>query len=436
MTTTLGAAAGAGAAPVDLADLDLPMVSTISDEYLADPRGTWRAVSEQGWLARTELGVNVLPYAANFELVRSRHLTTMGDTILQIQGISDGLLYDYWTQGLIMTQDDEPHARLRKLVVRAFTPRAVDRLRPAMRAVAADLIAGFGPGTADLVTQFTHQYPVEVMARLMGIPTADIAQFGRWSTDLGLLFSFPVAPHRPVVEDALRGLMAYAADLIEQRRSSPGDDLISLMIAAEADGDRLSAADLQWQVVNLTFAGHDTTRNQLAFILAMFAEHPEAWRELAADPSLGPNAVEEGLRLNPVIPATMRTTVGELVYDGVRFPPGTFVILRADTANRDPRAFPDPERLDLRRPNAHQQLTFGGGAHHCLGANLARAEMQEALPLLARALPDLALDGPGEWRPASAMLLGTDSLPVTFACPVTGASAPPVQTDANDRRSS
>ena len=137
------------------------------------------------------------------------------------------------------------------------------------------------------------------MARLMGIPTADIAQFGRWSTDLGLLFSFPVAPHRPVVEDALRGLMAYAAELIEQRRSSPGDDLISLMIAAEEDGDRLSAADLQWQVVNLTFAGHDTTRNQLAFILAMFAEHPDAWRDLAADPSLGANAVGGGPPAQP-----------------------------------------------------------------------------------------------------------------------------------------
>jgi cytochrome P450 len=113
----------------------------------------------------------------------------------------------------------------------------------------------------------------------------------------------------------------------------------------------------------------------------------------------------------------MRTVADDFVHDGVRFPAGTFVILRADCANRDPAVFPDPDRLDLHRTNAHQQLTFGGGVHHCLGAALARAEMQEALPLLAQALPDLAADGPGEWRPASAMLLGTDSLPVRYSSP-------------------
>jgi cytochrome P450 len=403
---------------VDLADLDLPTVSTVSDEYLADPHGVWRGVRERGWLAQTELGVNVLPYAANYEMVRTRALTTMGDSIMRLQGITEGLLYDYWTQGLIMTQDEAPHARLRKLVVRAFTPRAVDRLRPAMRTVAGQLIGDFPAGSVDLVKGFTHQFPVEIMARLMGIPTADIAQFGRWSTDLGLLFSFPVAPHRETVEAALTGLLDYAAELIAERRADATagrtDDLISLLIAAEEDGDRLSSAELQWQVVNLTFAGHDTTRNQLAFVLDMFARHPDAWRALAADPALAPTAVEEGLRLNPVIPATMRTTVDDFVHDGVRFPAGTFVILRADCANRDPAVFADPERLDLHRANAHQQLTFGGGVHHCLGAALARAEMQEALPLLAQALPGLALDGPGERRPASAMLLGTDSLPVRF----------------------
>jgi cytochrome P450 len=406
-------------AVVDLADLDLPPVSTVSDEYLADPDAVWRRVRQDSWLAQTELGVNVLPYAANYEMVRTRQLTTMGDSIMQLQGITEGLLYDYWTQGLIMTQDDVPHGRLRKLIVRAFTPRAVDRLRPTMRTVAQQLIDDFPPGQVDLVKQFTHQFPVEIMARLMGIPTADIGQFGRWSTDLGLLFSFPVAPHREVVEAALKGLLGYAADLIASRRAdgARGDDLISLMIAAEEDGDRLSSAELQWQVVNLTFAGHDTTRNQLAFILAMFCEHPDEWRTLGADPSLAPNAIEEGLRLNPVIPATMRTVADDFVHDGVRFPAGTFVILRADCANRDPAVFPDPDRLDLHRTNAHQQLTFGGGVHHCLGAALARAEMQEALPLLAQALPDLAADGPGEWRPASAMLLGTDSLPVRYSSP-------------------
>lgn len=406
-------------AVVDLADLDLPTVSTVSDEYLADPVAAWRQAGEQSWLAHTELGVNVLPYAANYHMVRTRQLATMGDTIMQLQGITEGLLYEYWTQGLIMTQDDAPHARLRKLVARAFTPKSVDRLRPDMRTVARQLIDDFPPGHVELVEAFTHRFPVEIMARLMGIPAGDIAQFGRWSTDLGLLFSFPVAPFYDRVEAALEALLAYSAELIADRRASGvrGDDLISLMMAAEEDGDRMSSAELQWQIVNLTFAGHDTTRNQLTFTLEMFCEHPDEWRALAEDPSLAPNAVEEGMRLHPVIPATMRNAVDDFVHDGVRIPAGTFVILRADTANRDPEVFPDPDRLDLRRPNAHQQLTFGGGVHHCLGAALARAEMQEALPLLARALPDLAADGPSERAEASALLIGAEALPVRFSSP-------------------
>lgn len=403
----------------DLGDLDLPYVSTTSDEFLADPHAVWRRLRSDHWLVRTELAVNVLPYRANFEMLRTRQLTTMGDTILRVQGILEGPMYGYWTDGLIMCMDDDRHARLRKLLFKPFTPGAVDRFRPMMREVIHRLVDEWRErGECDFVKEFSHRYPVEIMARLLGLPTDDIDVYARWAIDIGLLFSFPVAPVRDRAETAISSLYDYAGTIIERRRKDPGDDLLSALIAAEEDGERLTYDELRWQVVNLTFAGHDTTKNSTTFLMRLFCEHPDQWQKLREDPSLANNAIDEGMRFDPVIPATMRTVPADFVYDGVRFPPGTPIILRADAANRDPEVFENPDVFDITRPNADKQLTFGGGVHYCLGANLARAELQEALPVLAEAMPEVHMNGEADWRPRSSMLLGAESMPVAFGCPV------------------
>jgi hypothetical protein len=400
---------------IDLDDLDLPFVSFTSDEYQADPHGVWRRAREQSWLARTEIAVNVIPYKANFEMMRTRQLTTMGDTIMRIQGVLDGPMYRYWTDGLIMCMNDLRHARLRKLLFPAFTPHSVDRFRPMMREVVHRLVGEFRErGECDFVKEFSHRYPVEIMARLLGLPTDDIDVYGQWAVDIGLLFSFPVAPVADRVEKAISNLYEYAGKLIEDRRRNPGDDLLTTLIQVEEDGERLTYDELRWQVVNLTFAGHDTTKNSTTFLMRLFCEHPDQWQKLREDPGLANNAIDEGMRFDPVIPATMRTTVEDFVYDGVRFPPGTPIMLRADTSNRDPAVFDDPDVFDITRRNADKQITFGGGVHYCLGANLARAELQEALPILAEAMPDVRIVGEADWRARSSMLLGAESLPVAF----------------------
>lgn len=250
------------------------------------------------------------------------------------------------------------------------------------------------------------------MARILGIPVIDIDTFEQWSTDIGLSLAFPVAPVLDRVESAIRNLFDYAGALVAERRRTPGDDLISALIAMEADGERLSARELQWIVVNLTFGGHDTTRNQLAYLLRTFCGHPDQWRRVAADPACVAGAIEEGMRLSPAIPATARTVRESSDYDGVRFPPGTLLILRADCANRDPDVFHAPETFDITRENAGKQVTFGGGLHTCLGVYLARTEIAQALPLLARAMPDVRLAGPGQWRPYSNVILGPESMPI------------------------
>lgn len=400
----------------NLLELDLPFVSTMGEEYQVDSHGIWRDVAKDNWLARTEIAVNVLPYKANFEMVRTRQLTTMGDTIMTVQGITDGWMYRYWTEGLIMTMPDEHHARLRKILAPAFTPRSVERFRQDMREVAQRLVDRFkAEGRCDFVRDFSHIYPVEVMARLFGLPTEDIDTYASWAVDIGLLFSFPVQPFREQVEAAVSGLFEYAGELIAARRKDLRDDLLSTLIQIEEGGDRLTTEELQWQVVNMTFAGHDTTKNSMTYLVRQFCEHPDQWRLLRGDLSLVNNAIDEALRMEPVIPTTMRTVVDDYTYDGVVFPAGTPVMLRADTSNRDPSVFFEPDRFDITRHNANQHMTFGGGVHYCLGANLAKAEMQEALPILAEAMPEVHLDGEGVWRPRSSMLLGADSMPIAFA---------------------
>lgn len=395
--------------------LDLPFVETTGAAYQADPHGVWREVRKSSWLARTEIAVNVLPYKANFDMIRTRQLTTMGDSIMRVQHVLDGPMYTYWTDGLIMCMEDTRHARLRKLLFPAFTPAAANRFRPMMREVVTRLVNEFRDrGECDFVKEFSHRYPVEIMARLLGLPTEDLDVYSRWAIDIGLLFSFPVQPVRDRVETAIQNLYEYAGHLIEERRHRPADDLLTTLIHYEEDGDRLSYDELRWQVVNLTFAGHDTTKNSTTFLMRLFCQHPDQWRVLRENPHLADNAIDEGMRFDPVIPATMRTTVDDFVYDGVRFPAGTPIMLRSDTANRDPLVFDDPDRFDITRPNADRQITFGGGVHYCLGANLARAELQEALPILAAAMPDVRMTGEGDFRDRSAMLLGAESMPVAF----------------------
>ena len=164
-----------------------------------------------------------------------------------------------------MPWDGELHGRLRRLQNKVFTPNMVDRMRLAMREVAMRLAGRFaGEGVCDFFADFSTRYPVEIIARILGIPTDELSQFDRWSTDLALVFCFPIEPVRDRVERAIAGLFAYLGELVERRRRRPGDDVISELIAVSDGGDRLSAEELRWQLVNLTFAGHDTTRNQLA----------------------------------------------------------------------------------------------------------------------------------------------------------------------------
>ena len=226
-------------------------------------------------------------------------------------------------------------------------------------------------------------------------------------------FSWDVAAHQEAILKAWDELDAYIDDMVAQRRGTLTDDLISELIRAEDDGDRLSADDLGMLAAGLLMAGTDTTRNQLAASVHVLCDHPDQWALLADHPELANNAVEETMRHSPIAAAALRTAREDVQIAGVVIPAGTLVIANSAAANRDPAVYDEPDRLDITRDEAPPMQTFGAGMHYCLGANLARAELAEALAVMTQRMPNAHRTGPAPWKPLTG-ISGPITLPIEF----------------------
>jgi len=388
-------------------------IDTSDPAYDRDIHAAHRCAREHGWYARTPAGILVLDYHEVLRVLRDRRWRELGRDALALAGITRGPLWE-WFGRIISNQEGAAHTRLRKLVSQAFTPRSADRLRPLMRETALELVERMaGLGRCEFVSAFAAPYPLRVIAALLGVEPRDFQRFSVWSTDLSLAFGSRIAEELPRIEAALAGLRRWADEAIEQRRRTPGPDLISALIAAEEAGERLTTEELRAMTSVLIFGGQDTTQCQLACALATFAAHPEQWQRLAASPELAGTAVEEILRFEPSGSGSPRVATEDLVIRDLELAAGSIALPSGPAANRDPAVYPDPDRFDIARRPALPNLTFGGGEHYCLGAALARAELQEALPILARRLPRLELDGEIEWR-RQALIRGPQHLPIRF----------------------
>lgn len=394
--------------------VEIPFIDTLAPAYDEDIHSAHRRAREQSFAARTPMGLIFLDYPSVHFLLHDKRFRLQGNDALDLAGIRDGSLRRWFGQ-ILSNKEGEPHARLRRLVSRAFTPRQVERLRPMMRATAQEFIDSLARRSrCEFVEAFAAPYPVRVIGALLGVPAADFARFHAWSRDLSLAFGNRIASERPRIEAALANLEDYVDGLIAKLRREPGEDLTSALIGLErAGGDFLDGDELRAMVTVLIFGGQDTTQCQLACALATFARHREAWRNLAARPESAPRAAEEVLRYEPAGSGNPRTALADLEYRGLRIPAGTVVHPSTPAANRDPGIYPDPDRFDVERDHGEPQLTFGGGVHFCLGASLARFEIAEVLPLLARRMPALELDGPIEWRHGS-LIRGPERLPIRF----------------------
>jgi cytochrome P450 len=316
----------------------------------------------------------------------------------------------------LITADPPRHRQLRSLVTQAFTPKAVDALAPRISALTEELLDGIASqGSADLIAELAYPLPVIVIAELMGIPAEDRDRFKHWSdvivsqTQTGAQTADHSSTNREMTE--------YFLTLIEYRRRQPGTDLISNLLVAEIDGQKLSVAELLGFCSLLLVAGNETTTNLIGNAVLSFTEQPGTMERLRAGPSLLPHAIEEVLRYRSPVQSMYRVTATDTTLGDVHVPAGAPLVAWIGSANRDERQFREPEQFDIdRTPNRH--LAFGHGIHFCLGAPLARLEARIALQGILDRLPGLTL-APGARleRMDSTIIYGVKELPVSWTTP-------------------
>ncbi|AGL19427.1 cytochrome P450 [Actinoplanes sp. N902-109] len=295
----------------------------------------------------------------------------------------------------MLRKNPPDHTRMRRLAAGVFTARRVGRLRPVIEAQVAagldELAAHARDGVVDVMTRLAYPLPIAVICVLLGVPPADRADFRRLAEALTAVLEVRFgAAEAAAAHAAAKELEAYFAALIAVRRQEPQDDLVTALAAAHAaDGETLTAGELMGNLALLLVAGFETTTNLIGNGVRLLLQHPAHAARLRADPGLAPGFVEEILRYDPPVQLTERFAGSDRVLAGVPVPAGGELILLLGAANRDPRRFPGPDRFDPDRPG-NAPLSFGAGAHYCLGAPLARLEAQVALPALLRRFPELA----------------------------------------------
>lgn len=393
-------------------ELELPFLDATQIVGREELRSRLAEVRAQHWLARTPIGYVLTNHEDVTALLRDRRWHSAVRILNRLNGVPERSD----RPESVLSAEGETHARLRRLVAPAFSPKAADRLRPFMRQVINGLVDKIvDAGSCEFVEAICEPYPIPIICELLGAPKEDWRDFSRWATDLLRVFNGNWAEDGPAIESARVELDDYVEALIADRRDKPADDLLTDLIAAEEAGDRLSTAELVVMVEAVILGGTDTTRNQLGCSVALFTSYPDQWTLLAERPELATTAVEESMRFLGAVRGSGRYASEELEFKGVTFPENSVMMLSLVGANFDESVFENPERFDITRPGIGQNLSLGSGIHYCLGSSLARAELQEALPILAQRLPNLALDGDVEWKPNRSGIWGPQRLPIRYS---------------------
>lgn len=387
--------------------------------FRVNPFPTYRRMLEEASIHQTPLGGYVLSRHADC-LAALEHPNTSHDprnsTLFQTMQ-AERFLGDWNRRRSFLFMDPPDHTRLRRLVSKAFTRRVVEGLRSRIGELVEQLIDAIEEkGSMELIEDLAYPLPVTIIAEMLGVPTEDAPTFREWSRELARgLDPEPMIPP-DVLERRMQAageFRSYFTSLISKRRKDPRDDLLSALITAEEQGDKLTLDELLSTLILLLIAGHETTVNLIGNGLLALLRNPSELERLRNDPSLGKTCVEEVLRYDPPVPYTGRVAMEDLEVSGVSIPKGGQIVILIGAANRDPAVFEDPERFDIgRRNNPH--LAFGLGIHFCLGAPLARIEGEIALAALARRLPTMKLlDDQPEYK-ENIVLRGLAALPVGF----------------------
>jgi cytochrome P450 len=303
---------------------------------------------EENWYAEIPHGIMILRHEEAWDVLRDRRFVPGGARYMQSHGIASGPLYD-WFVNMIASVDHEDHDRLRPLVIKVFSPRLVESLRPFVRATAERLAEDIASreGTCEFVGAFAEPFPALVMCRMLGVPEADYVQFHHWAHDMGLTFNLS-DEHLPRAEAAVVALSDYVTSMLRQRRENLGDDLVSNLVRANQAGE-ITEPELHNLVLTLVWAAQDTTARQLGRALVAFSHYPDQWNALGAVPGLADQMVEEVCRWTPQARATFRFATEDVEFRELRIKAGTMIVICIVAANRDPRAFDDPDQFDIQR---------------------------------------------------------------------------------------
>lgn len=391
------------------------MVDMADAAFWQDPHRAMREARRQAPVAVTTTGEPMVLAYADVERLASDPRTKSNALDIVERHVDTGPLVEWWRRMLTNLNGPE-HLRLRALVSRAFTPRSVDAARPRMRELSREILARhFEAGELDVLHDFSHELPIRLMCELLGVPDEHHDDFSHWSTALGDALS--AVPTPELIRDgerAVEGMGQVVQQLLEERRRKPREDLLTALLQATADFEK-SVHDeaLVVLVINLIFGGHDTSRGMLAIAVALLVTHPAELRRLRENPALAASAGDEVLRYEPLVPVMAREAQEDLEVAGWPLPAGCTFLLSILAANRDPAVFPDPDRFDIARNDPHS-FSFGWSAHRCLGAALARAEIQEVIPEFFACCRnvELRVDAP-RWVPF-ANLRRIEALPVRF----------------------
>ena len=384
------------------------------DAMLADPIGELKRARQIGWLGETLNGVGVLTHQRVRDLLTDGRLRSGFVDFMHNMGVTSGPFYE-WMSISPLNRDGADHVRWRQFMSKAFTPRSVERLRPFLRDAAHELIDGFAArGSAEFMAEFADAYPSLGLSELIGVPTEDRERFRGWANTIGLGFSpVTMATRLPEIDEALTRLLDYTGELAAKRRADPRDDLVTRIAKAADEEGGWTDFEVRGFIAGLVFAGHETTKNQLGWMVAVLADRPDVWDAVATGDLTAAEVVEEVMRLRGAATHVGRTVTEPVELDGERLEAGTQIMFSLSSANRDEAAFPKPEAMAPRDNAEVPHVGFGHGPHFCLGAALARAELQDALSALTARLQCPKVGSGATWRPPMG-INGPETLPITF----------------------
>ena len=371
-----------------------------------------REARAKSWYARTPYGLAVLRHQEMGQLLTHKSLIQGSHAWPALNGVTEGVFADWWNKSILVTEGDD-HWRLRKLVNPAFSPKVVKALMPEFERIANDLADGFiDKGGCDFMAEFADPYAARVLCLLLGLPEREAPFILRTSATMGLALGVNFPNLVSEIEAATVELGDYISEVLTKRETDPGEDILSIMVQAREEGDRLSHEELWNLALMLAFAGVDTTRNQLGLGMSMFAAHPAQWQALAADPSLDMAAATEVMRMRPTITWVSREAIEDFEYGGITIPKGTVLHLYSESAGTDPQVMGDAG-FDISAKRA-RNFGFGGGVHHCLGNLVARNDMAVAYRVLSARMGAPVVGEGATWL-ADSGNTGPVSLPITFS---------------------